>query len=184
MLKEFSHIRRQPSTLFFMLVVPVMQTIIFGYAIETQIEHIPLVVFDQDGRTEGRRLVDAFINTHRFELAGRVHDEESFRRALTSGKARVGLRIPPDYSDRMLVAEQVSVQVLIDGSDSQVATTAMNAANLLGVNLSMQIARAKGEAVDFAPSRVRPAGPAFPSTSARVCSTTLIWKALISLCPA
>ena len=50
MVKEFSHIRRQPSTLFFMLVVPVMQTIIFGYAIDTQIEHIPMVVFDLDGR--------------------------------------------------------------------------------------------------------------------------------------
>ena len=52
MVKEFAHIRRQPSTLFFMLVVPVMQTIIFGYAIDTQIEHIPLVVFDQDGRSD------------------------------------------------------------------------------------------------------------------------------------
>ena len=69
MVKEFVHIRRQRSTLFFMLVVPVMQTIIFGYAIKTQIEHIPLVVFDQDGRAEGRRLVDAFVNTRRFELA-------------------------------------------------------------------------------------------------------------------
>ena len=50
LVKEFFHIRRQPVTLFFMLVVPVMQTIIFGYAIDTQIENIPTVVFDLDGR--------------------------------------------------------------------------------------------------------------------------------------
>ena len=48
--KEFSHIRRQPATLFFLLVVPVIQTLIFGYAIDTQIEHIPTVVYNLDGR--------------------------------------------------------------------------------------------------------------------------------------
>ena len=153
MVKEFAHIRRQPSTLFFMLVVPVMQTIIFGWAIDTQIEHIPLVVFDQDGRADGRRLVEAFVNTERFKLEYRVHDEESFRRTMTSGRARVGLRIPPDYSDRLLSGEQVSVQVLIDGSDSQVATTALTTAKLLGVNLSISVARARSEAAHFAPSR-------------------------------
>lgn len=153
MVKEFAHIRRQPSTLFFMLVVPVMQTIIFGWAIDTQIEHIPIVVFNQDGRAEGRRLVDAFLNTERFSLQSRVNDEESFRRAMTSGKAKVGLRIPPDYSDRLISGEQVSVQVLIDGSDSQVATTALTTAKLLGVNLSIFKAQRQSESVNFAPAR-------------------------------
>ncbi len=162
MVKEFSHIRRQPSTLFFMLVVPVMQTIIFGWAIDTQIEHIPLVVFDQDGRADGRRLVEAFVNTERFTLTSRVYDEESFRREMTSGRARVGLRVPPDYSDRLLGGEQVSVQVLIDGSDSQVATTALTTAKLLGVNLSISVARARGEAAHFAPSRTANGDLAMP----------------------
>lgn len=153
MVKEFAHIRRQRSTLFFMLVVPVMQTIIFGYAIVTQIEHIPMVVFDQDGRSEGHRLVEAFVNTRRFKLTRRVHDDESLRRDMTSGHARVGLRIPPDYSDHLLRGEQVGVQVLIDGSDSQVATTALNTAKLLGIQLSIQLTRPRGEAAHFAPSR-------------------------------
>ncbi len=153
MVKEFAHIRRQPATLFFMLVVPVMQTVIFGYAIDTQIEHIPLVVLDHNGRSASRRLVEAFVNTRRFHLLEQVQDEESFHRALTSGRAKVGLRIPPDYSDSLVQARETSVQVLIDGSDSQVATTAMNTANLLGLNLSMQTARQKGEATQFAPAR-------------------------------
>ncbi|MHB0959922.1 MAG: ABC transporter permease [Pirellulaceae bacterium] len=159
MVKEFAHIRRQRSTLFFMLVVPVMQTIIFGYAIDTQIEHIPTVVFDQDGRGEGRRLVDAFVNTRRFELADFVYDDETFRRALTSGRARVGLRIPPNYSERLLRGEQVGVQILIDGSDSQVATTALTTAKLLGIQLSIQAVLPRSEAAHFAPSR-GPAGTA------------------------
>jgi len=152
--KELVHIRRQPITLFFMLVVPVMQTIIFGYAIDTQIENIPLVVFNLDGQQSSRELTAAFQNTRRFRIMGDVHDEESFHRALTSGRARAGLRIPPYYTERILRGEQVQIQVLIDGSDSQVATTAQNTAQLLGLHLAIDLARARGESLQVvAPAR-------------------------------
>lgn len=153
LVKEFFHIRRQPSTLFFMLVVPVMQTIIFGYAIDTQIEDIPLVVYDLDGRQASRELIAAFENTRRFRIMARVHDDDSFHDALTSGRAKVGMQVPPDYSDRLLRGEQTRVQVLIDGSDSQVATTAQSTAQLLGLNLSIQLATKKGEALQLAAAR-------------------------------
>ncbi|MCA9168138.1 MAG: ABC transporter ATP-binding protein/permease, partial [Planctomycetales bacterium] len=153
LIKEFFHIRRQPATLFFMLVVPVMQTIIFGWAINTQIEHIPTAIFNLDGRRASRELIEAFVNTRQFAIVEHVHDESSFRHALTSGRAKVGVRVPPDYSDHLLSGRQAQIQVLIDGSDSQVATTALNAANLLGINTSISIARRAGEAVNFAPAR-------------------------------
>jgi ABC transporter DrrB family efflux protein len=153
LIKEFFHIRRQPTTLFFMLVVPVMQTIIFGWAINTQIEDIPTVVMDLDGRSSARQLIDTFVNTRQFAIIERTADHESFRRALSSGRAKVGLLIPPDYSDHLLAGRQVQVQVLIDGSDSQVATTALSAANLLGINASIALAKRKGEALQFAPAR-------------------------------
>jgi ABC transporter DrrB family efflux protein len=152
-LKEFAHIRRQPSTLSFMLVIPVIQTLIFGVALDTQIENIPMIVYDLDGRSASRELIQSFENTRRFEVVGSVYDEETFRRSMTSGRARVGLRIPPDFTERLLAGEQADVQVLIDGSDSQVATTAQNAANLLGLNKSIALARAKGEAAQLAPAR-------------------------------
>lgn len=153
LIKEFFHIRRQPTTLFFMLVVPVMQTIIFGWAINTQIENIPTVVMDLDGRTAARQLIDTFTNTRQFKITEHISDRESFDRALTSGRAKVGIIVPADYSDRLLSGRQVHVQVLVDGSDSQVATTALNTTNLLGVTLSMNLARRKGEAIQFAPAR-------------------------------
>ncbi len=162
LLKEFSHIRRQPSTLFFALAVPVLQTFIFGYAIDTQIEHLPTVLYDLDGRQPARELRDAFENTRTFMIVERVTDEESFRRAMTSGRVKIGIRIPPDYSDRMLSREQVQVQVLIDGSDSQVATTALNTANLLGLNLSLRTARPFIEAQPAVPSRGPTGSPALP----------------------
>ncbi|MEZ6092014.1 MAG: ABC transporter permease [Pirellulaceae bacterium] len=155
--KELFHIRRQPVTLFFMFVVPVMQTIIFGYAIDTQIENIPTVVLDLDGRRYASEFVEAMTNTRRFKITQYVYNDEAFRRALASGRAKVGVKIPPNYSDRLIHAEQTQVQVLIDGSDSQVATTAQSTAQLLGLNLSIQMASAKGEALQLAPAR-DPAG--------------------------
>ncbi|MCA9258424.1 MAG: ABC transporter permease, partial [Planctomycetales bacterium] len=153
MSKEFVHIRRQPSTLFFMLVVPVMQTIIFGYAIDTQIERIPLAVLNFDGRSSSRELVEAFENTRRFAVVERADDFEALHRSLASGRVKAGLAIPPYYSDRLVRGEQVDAQVLIDGSDSQVATTALNTAQLLGVQLSIKMARAKSAGASQAPAR-------------------------------
>ena len=153
MIKEFSHMWRQPATLVFLLVVPVFQTIIFGYALDTQIENIPTVVFDLDGRQKSREFVEAMVNTRKFKVAEHVYDDQSFDDALTSGRAKVGLRIPPDYSDKLLAREQVSVQVLIDGSDSQVASTAQNTANQLGLQLSIRQSRALGETMQVAPAR-------------------------------
>ena len=151
--KEFAHIRRERSTVFFMIVVPVLQTFIFGYAIQTDIEHIPTVVYNLDGRTESRLLVEAFQNTRTFEVRQQAYDEDSFRRAMTSGRAKVGILIPPDYTDRLLHGQQTQVQVLIDGSDSQVATTALNTANLLGTSRSMNLAKNVIEAQPMVPAR-------------------------------
>jgi len=157
--KEFAHMWRQPATLVFLLLVPLFQTLVFGYALDTQIEHIPTVVFNLDGRSHSRRLVEALENTRKFTVINYVSDSDSFQRAMTSGRAKVGVRIPPDYSDKLLAREQVAVQVLIDGSDSQVANTAQQTANRLGLQISIGQAKALGETQQFAPAR-DPAGRA------------------------
>ncbi len=162
LLKELFHIRRQPSTLFFMFLIPIIQTVIFGYAIDTQIENIPAVVLDLDGRRHSRELVERFGNMTTFTVIGRAIDEPSFEHALTSGRAKVGIKIPPDYSDRLVQGEQVQVQVLIDGSDSQVASTALNATKLLGDTFSMALARERGRALQVAPARDAAGAPALP----------------------
>lgn len=131
LLKEFSHIRRQPSTLFFALLVPAMQLIIFGYAANRMIQHIPLVVMDLDARQDSRELIDGFVNTRSFEVVGHATNWEQLTRAMRSGLARAALVIPPDYSRRLLSGQHATVQLLVDGSDAQVATTAMNSGSML-----------------------------------------------------
>lgn len=153
LIKEFTHVRRQPSTLFFMLVVPALQTLIFGYAIETEIRDIPTVVYDLDGRQSARELLDAFTNTGTFRIVQRVTDGYGFEHAMTSGRTRVGIIVPADYSDRLLQGRQTQVQVLIDGSDSQVASTALQTTRLLGLNRSLATGRAFADRLAVVPSR-------------------------------
>lgn len=152
-LKELAHVRREPGTLFFAFVIPVLQLTIFGYAIDTTVENIRTVVLDLDGRTAARELVDAFENARTFEVIARVQSEGEFEQALTSGRAKVGIKIPPDYSDRLLAQRRATVQVLIDGSDSQAAMTALNASNLLGLNQSLRRGRVFAEALQVAAAR-------------------------------
>jgi ribosome-dependent ATPase len=152
-LKEFAHIRRERSTIVFAFVLPAILLIIFGYAIDVTIENIPTVVLNLDGRMESRELIASLKNTKTFEIIEDVQDLESFHAALESGRAKTGVLIPVEYSERLLHSEQAYVQVLIDGSDSQVATTALNTVNLLTIDLSLRRARAFGEKLGIAPAR-------------------------------
>lgn len=151
--KELIHVRRDPAALVFMFLIPVIQTILFGFALDTQVEHIETVVFDQDGSRESALLVERFVNTRTFRVVSEVGDDDSFRRAISSGRAKVGLRIPPDFSERLLARRQAAVQILIDGSDAQVASTAQRTTALIGFVGSLERGRAMAEALQVSVAR-------------------------------
>lgn len=160
--KEFTHIRRDRSTLFFALLVPALQLMIFGFAVDMTVDDIPTVVLDLDGSQESRRFIEAMANTQTFQVVDRCQDFDTFRRAIRSGRASVGLVVPADYAQRLLMREQAFVQVLVDGSDSQVATTAVNAASLLALSLSQGQARAVAESLEVAVARAEGGTPTLP----------------------
>lgn len=161
-LKETVHIRRERSTLFFAFVIPVLQLMIFGFAIDMKVENIATVVLDLDGRQEAGRMLDALVNTRTLRIVERVHDDESFEHAISSGRAKVGVRIPPNFSERRHTGQQVQVQVLIDGSNSQVATTALNSVKLVGVNLSIRETQSFESLTQSAAARAQTGQPALP----------------------
>jgi ABC transporter DrrB family efflux protein len=111
------------------------------------------VVLDLDGRMESRSFIEALENSATFEVVEDARNLPDLYAALAAGRARTGVVIPAHYSERLLRREQAEIQVLIDGSDSQVATTALNTVNLLGVDLSLRRARAFGESIGVAPAR-------------------------------
>ncbi|MEK7795255.1 MAG: ABC transporter permease [Candidatus Hydrogenedentota bacterium] len=136
MYKESIHIVRDPLTLFLMLLVPGLQITIFGYAIDLDVKNVATVVYNLDGRPASRELVDAFKHSSYFDVRKVVTSDDEMVREVIADRAKVGLKIPPDYSDDLLMGRPAQVQVLIDGSDATVAMQALNVANAIALRES------------------------------------------------
>jgi len=137
--KEFIQIWRDPRTLVLILVIPVMQLFLMGYAATSDVRNVPLAVFDQDRGESARALLDAYRAADYFHLAYDVASEDELRQLIDDGKARAGMIIPPDYSDRILAEEPAQVAFILDGSDPTVAATALSAAQLIGQSLGTEL---------------------------------------------
>jgi ABC transporter DrrB family efflux protein len=135
--KEIIQISRDPVTLLLMLVIPMLQLTIFGYAINTDIRNIKTVVYNLDVGQQSRDLIAAFENTDYFHVTEYARSDEELNRAIVGGRAKVGIKIPPDYSDRLLNAQQATVLVLIDGSDSSIASQSLQVSTSVGLSQSI-----------------------------------------------
>ena len=134
--KEVTQMIRDRGTLFFALVIPVFELVLFG-VIDMNAKNIPTVIFDQSRTQESRLLVQQFQNTSFLQLAGEVGSRAELQRAIVTGRAQVAIEIPPDYARNLAARRQANVLVLVDGSDSSIANQALAAAN--GVVLSQGI---------------------------------------------
>jgi len=136
--KETLHVRRDFATLFFSLIIPIMQMLLLGYGIDTNIRQINTVVYNADGRRESRELLDRLRNSDTFNLVRFVNNDKDLNDAIISGRCRVGIKIPVDYSDKLLHQMSAQVLVLIDGSDSSVAGQAINVTTAIGLDESLR----------------------------------------------
>ena len=126
--KELTQMVRDRATLMFSIFVPVFELILFG-VIDMNAKNIPTVVFDQSRTQESRRLIEQFQATSYLKLAGFAQSRSELEHAIVAGHAQVAIEIPPDYARNLASGRQATVLVLIDGSDSAVATSALAAAN-------------------------------------------------------
>ncbi len=136
--KETRHIMRDPVSLFLMLIIPSIELTIFGFAVNLDINNIRTGILNQDKKIESRNLLDQFVNSGYFDIVEIYNNEEEMADAMRKGNIRVGIHIPPYYTDRVLKNEYVDVQVLIDGSDSTVAMQALNVGNAIGLRASIK----------------------------------------------
>jgi len=130
--KELTQMLRDRTTVMFALAVPVFELILFG-VIDMNAKNIPTVVFDQSRSQESRRLIQQFGATGYLKIAGYVSSRRELQQAIVAGHAQVAVEIPPDYSRNLAAGREADILVLIDGSDSSVASQALSAAN--GVTL-------------------------------------------------
>src|SRR4051812_1127287 len=126
--KEFLVVLRDPLTLFFMLFPPVVEMIAFGYALDTDVKNMATLVFDEDRTTESRQLIDQFVNTRTFRVVGEVWSAKELAEGIRRGRAYVGIQIPPNFTRDMRAGRTGTVQVLIDGSNSSIASSGLNTA--------------------------------------------------------
>lgn len=144
--KEVLQLRRDPALLRILFVAPVLQLVVFGYAVSTDVRETPTVVVDQDLSDASRRLVESFTASGHFRVVGRTRDPAVAVDALDHGRATVALVIPPGFADHLGdPATPARLQVLVDGTNSNTAGIAQgHARRILGRHAAELAARAGG----------------------------------------
>ncbi len=142
--KEFIQMRRDRLTLAMMMGIPALQLVLFGYAIQTEVRHLPTVVLDESQSPESRRLVQTMINTGNFDLVGTVADREELAAVIGRGKARAGIVIPPDFQEDLKRGRTATAQVVVDAADPLASSAAISGAGLAAAQRSQQLVAARG----------------------------------------
>jgi ABC-2 type transport system permease protein len=123
--KEFRQIWRDRGMVRVVVLTPLLQLLIYGYVVATEIRELPVVVLDESNSQESRRLVERFTSTGYFELEALVGSQDDVTDQLNRGQATIGLVIPEDYASRLRSGDAAKVQVLVDGTNSNTATVAL-----------------------------------------------------------
>jgi ABC-2 type transport system permease protein len=136
--KEFIQILRDPRTVGIILVIPIIQLFLLGYAATNDIKNVPLAVLDRSRSPESRSLIETFQTANYFRIAYWIDSEEQLQQLIEQGKVRAGLIIPPDYARRLLEGD-AQVAIILDGSDPTVGSTALSSAQLIGQSHAVEI---------------------------------------------
>lgn len=137
--KEFIQVLRDRLTLAMLIFMPVGQLLIFGFAINTDVKHLQTAVLDQSRTQESRQMIQSFTSSNYFDIKLYAGNIIQVNRAVESGNAKVALVIPPDYARRLKIGRQTSIQVIVDATDNMSASSAMAAAQTLGMLKSQEI---------------------------------------------
>ncbi len=129
--KEMIHITRDPRSLFMAIVIPLLMLFLFGYALTLDVDNVPLAVLDMDGSQMSQRFIDRFAKSRYFSLRLVVGNYRELQSSIDEGRCLMGLVIPQDFSGRIRSGRTVSVQAIVDGSDSNTASIALGYASAI-----------------------------------------------------
>ena len=154
--KEFIQLRRDRLTFAMMTLLPAVQLLLFGYAIQTDVRKLPTVVLDESRTSESRALISTLANTDNFLVIGSVRNRDEARTAIERGTARVALVIPPDYQRHIKRRETAVAQLLIDAADPQSSGAALSGAQLAAAARGSQLLSERLSFASPVEIRVRP----------------------------
>ena len=127
--KEFIQMRRDRLTFAMMFGIPIIQLILFGFAINTDPKNLPVAILAADNSPFARRFVHAMENSGYFRIDRDVHTEEAARQALARGEVQFVLSIPPDFSRRLVRGERPALLVEADATDPSAVSSAVQVIN-------------------------------------------------------
>ena len=123
--KEFRQIARDRRSLMVLLFVPAFFLLLYGYALNFDVQNIQLAVHDSDRSQASRELVNAFVESGYFQLAADVSNSREYERLIDRGDVRAVLVLPAGLQRDLLNGHRVPVQVIVNGDNSNTATTVM-----------------------------------------------------------
>jgi ABC-2 type transport system permease protein len=141
MRKEMLQIRRDPRSLLIILVLPIIQLFVFGYAVNLDVKHIPLCVYDRDGSQTSQDLLKHFQATDYFRIARVSESYHDVVDSIDQGACTIAVVVPPQFSETLRSNGQARVQVLLDASDNNTASIGMAYAQSIvqGYSAGMQV---------------------------------------------
>lgn len=129
LVKEFIQVLRDPRMRFVMFVIPVVQTLVFGYAVNTDVREVSTAIYDLDNSSQSREIAALFIKSGYFRLREQVYDDARAQELIDRGEVKAVLRMNHGLGERLAGGEGGTVQLILDGTDSNTAGIALNYAS-------------------------------------------------------
>lgn len=123
--KEFIHIVRDPRSLGMAIAIPILLLVLFGYALTLDVDNVSMIIWDQSESRVSREFISGFEGSHYFSVKKYAHNYREIEQGIDSGRAFVALIIPTDFARHIESGTPASVQLIVDGSDSNTATIAL-----------------------------------------------------------
>jgi ABC-2 type transport system permease protein len=143
--KEFLELRQDPRLFGIVIIAPIIQLTMLGYAATTDVRNVPLVIVDQDRSRASRELVSRFDASPSFEVIDGLSSTDEVDQYLNTGRAWMALAIPANYGERIRAGQSTTVQVVADGTDANSTNVALGYAGTLVSSYARELASPSGE---------------------------------------
>jgi ABC-2 type transport system permease protein len=138
-IKEIRQLKRDSRMLYVLFVFPIILLVIFGYAINFDVHHIKMVIYDQDKSTDSRNFIKSLKSSEYFDLVGYINNSQQIKNVLDTKTAQCVIVFPRDMSDKLYSRQTAKVQILVDGVDANTATIILNYMNIATAAYSQKI---------------------------------------------
>ncbi len=138
-IKELRQVRRDPTSLGMLLGLPAVLIVLVGYALNFDVKHVPLVIFDQSKTQESRAYLEKFKHTEYFNYLSDVSGYPQIEEDFLHNRAKIAIIIPRDFARDLLIGKQTPVQFIVDGADANTAGQAVGNATRITLDYSSRL---------------------------------------------